>query len=76
MASFADSCIVLRAEHTLGENWEKHVKHLSRSRSTRGGASAPWRILGAVLLALGMVLLLISLGLNAGLGFIQGRVRS
>lgn len=57
MASFADSCIVLRAEHTLGENWEKHVKHLSRSRSTRGGASAPWRILGAVLLALGMVLL-------------------
>jgi len=57
MASFADSCIVLRAEHTLGETWEKHVKHLSRSRSTRGVASAPWRILGAVLLALGMVLL-------------------
>jgi LPXTG-motif cell wall-anchored protein len=57
MAPFADSCIVRRAEHTLGENWEKHVKHSSRSRSILGSVGAPWRILGAVLLALGMVLL-------------------
>ena len=33
------------------------MKHSSRSRSIRGSATAPWRIIGAVLLALGLVLL-------------------